>query len=73
MASLFICLLLLVAVWYASLQQNVKQERDNVTEFMNWIKDRGIDYMIRLDLATVAPVEIVEYARMGRGENEEQK
>ncbi len=29
--------------------------------------------MIRLDLATVAPVEIVEYARMGRGENEEQK
>mgnify|MGYP000159830026 CR=1 FL=1 len=73
MASLFICLLLLVAVWYASLQQNVEQERDNVTEFMNWIKDRGIDYMIRLDLATVAPVEIVEYARMGRGENEEQK
>lgn len=73
MASLFICLLLLVAVWYASLQQNVKQERDNVTEFMNWIKDRGIDYLIRLDLATVAPVEIVEYARMGRGENEEQK
>ena len=73
MASLFICLLLLVAVWYVSLQQNVKQERDNVTEFMNWIKDRGIDYLIRLDLATVAPVEIVEYARMGRGENEEQK
>ena len=73
MASLFMCLLLLVAVWYASLQQNVEQERDNVTEFMNWIKDRGIDYMIRLDLATVAPVEIVEYARMGRGENEEQK
>ena len=73
MASLFLCLLLLVAVWYASLQQNVKQERDNVTEFMNWIKDRGIDYLIRLDLATVAPVEIVEYARMGRGENEEQK
>ena len=73
MASLFICLLLLVAVWYASLQQNVEQERDNVTEFMNWTKDRGIDYMIRLDLATVAPVEIVEYARMGRGENEEQK
>ncbi len=73
MASLFICLLLLVAVWYASLQQNVEQERDNVTEFMNWIKDRGIDYLIRLDLATVAPVEIVEYARMGRGENEEQK
>ena len=60
-------------MWYASLQQNVEQERDNVTEFMNWIKDRGIDYMIRLDLATVAPVEIVEYARMGRGENEEQK
>ncbi len=51
----------------------MKQERDNVTEFMNWIKDRGIDYLIRLDLATVAPVEIVEYARMGRGENEEQK
>ena len=73
MASLFLCLLLLVAVWYASLQQNVEQERDNVTEFMNWIKDRGIDYLIRLDLATVAPVEIVEYARMGRGENEEQK
>ena len=73
MASLFICLLLLVAVWYASLQQNVEQERDNVTEFMNWIKDRGIDYMIRLDLATVAPVEIVEFARMGRGEYEEQK
>ena len=70
---LFVPFIEWLAVWYASLQQNVEQERDNVTEFMNWIKDRGIDYMIRLDLATVAPVEIVEYARMGRGENEEQK
>ena len=73
MASLLICLLLIVTVWYASLQQNVKQERDNVTEFMKWIKDRGMDYFIRLYLAIVAPIEIVEYARMGRGENEEQK
>ena len=73
MASLLICLLLIVVVWYVSLQQNVEQERDNVTEFMKWIKDRGMEYFICSYLATVAPVEIVEYARMGRGVNEEQK
>lgn len=66
-----IFLFLIGIVWFSSIQQNVEQERDTLKEFMNWIQDRGIEYFICSYLAIVAPVEIVEYAKMGRGVNEE--
>lgn len=41
-----------------------------MTEFMNWIKNKGMEYLIHYYLAVVAPIEIVEFSGMGRGVSE---
>lgn len=70
MSSLFIFLFSVFLVWYTSSQQQIEQERGNVTEFMNWIKNKGMEYLIHYYLAVVAPIEIVEFSGMGRGVSE---